>query len=53
MAKCSYIVSVYKNTQALQLILFALAQQSELDFELIIADDGSTNETKNLIEIHS
>jgi GT2 family glycosyltransferase len=49
MAKCSYIVSVYKNTQALQLILFALAQQSELDFELIIAEDGENLEMKEFL----
>ncbi len=48
--KISVIVTTYNNPKALQLILHSLLQQTEQAFELIIADDGSTTETRQLIE---
>lgn len=41
MLKSSIIISFYNNIDALLLILKALDRQSEKDFEVIIADDGS------------
>ncbi len=45
----SLIISTYNRPDALSLILRALAAQSQSDFEVIIADDGSTQETSDLI----
>lgn len=41
MMKASLIISFYNNFNNLALILAALEKQSEKDFEVIIADDGS------------
>lgn len=38
--KASLIISVYKNTVALQTILDSLIRQTEQDFEVIISEDG-------------
>lgn len=46
----SVIVSTYNQPQALELVLLALADQDQQDFEIIIADDGSTAETSKLIQ---
>ena len=46
----SIIVSTYNRPDALRLVLLALAQQNIKTFEVIVADDGSTNETKRIIE---
>ncbi|MEO1748624.1 MAG: glycosyltransferase [Pseudomonadota bacterium] len=40
----SVIVSTYNASDYLQLCLTALAQQTQSNFELIVADDGSTDE---------
>ncbi len=50
--KASIIVTTYNWPSALQLCLKYLALQTETDFEIIIADDGSTEETKKLIQPH-
>ncbi len=47
--KISAIVPTYNRPKALKLCLLSLAQQSMLPSEVIIADDGSTNETRDLI----
>lgn len=39
--KASLIIAFYNNTQALGLIFKALSAQSSMDFEVVIADDGS------------
>ena len=44
MIKASLIISFYNNLFNLKLILAALEIQSEKDFEVIIADDGSKKE---------
>lgn len=46
----SLIISVYNNFTWLKLILDALHFQSFKDFEVVIADDGSDNQTCRLIE---
>lgn len=38
--KASLIISVYKNTAALDAVLHSLEQQTEQDFEVIISEDG-------------
>jgi glycosyltransferase involved in cell wall biosynthesis len=44
------IASTYNWPAALELLLLSVKEQSVLPNEVIIADDGSTNETKELIE---
>ena len=46
----SILLATYNWPQALKQCLESLGTQTDLDFEIIIADDGSTLETKNLIE---
>lgn len=49
----SLIISTYNWPQALELCLLSVMQQKILPDEIIIADDGSTNETKLLIESYA
>ena len=44
------IVSTYNQPDYLKLVLDGIANQSDNDFELIVADDGSTEETSSCIE---
>jgi glycosyltransferase involved in cell wall biosynthesis len=46
----SIVMSTYNWPEALELNLMALANQSVLPGEILIADDGSTSETRRLIE---
>ncbi|MBU3577684.1 glycosyltransferase family 2 protein [Polynucleobacter sp. UK-Kesae-W10] len=46
----SILLATYNWPQALKLSLESLATQTDRDFEIIIADDGSTKQTKELIE---
>ena len=48
--KTSFIIATYNWPKALELVLLSLIGQSTLPDEIIIADDGSTNETKLLID---
>ncbi len=48
--KCSLITPTYNWPEALELLLLSIKQQKVLPDEVIIADDGSTKETKHLIE---
>ena len=48
--KASVIISFYNKLEWLQLVLAALQQQSVQDFEVVIADDGSTEEVIKEIE---
>lgn len=54
--KASLIISVYNHFEWLRLILDALRMQSVGDFEVVIADDGSSRETvdaiRDYIEAH-
>ena len=45
----SVIVSTYNWPAALNLSLLSLMRQSDHDFEIVIADDGSRQDTSNLI----
>ena len=46
----SVIVTTYNREDALDAALRALSRQSDLNFEIVIADDGSRPETARLIE---
>lgn len=47
---CSLIITTYNWHEALELSLFSVFKQSTLPLEIIIADDGSKEETKKLIQ---
>lgn len=46
----SVIVSTYNRPDALHMVLEALNHQTDTTFEVVIADDGSTEETRAMIE---
>lgn len=48
--KVSLLISTYNWPQALELVLKSALVQSHLPNTILIADDGSTNETKKLID---
>ena len=48
--KISVIVPTYNRPKSLQLCLLSLAQQSMLPSEVLIADDGSTPDTRDMAE---
>ena len=48
--KASVIISTYNQPEWLKKVLWSYEMQSETDFEIIIADDGSTETTKNIID---
>lgn len=50
MSSISVIVSTYNQPLWLQKALWGFEQQTEKNFELVIADDGSTSETLEMIE---
>ena len=49
-ALISVIVTTYNREDALDAVLRALAHQSDRDFEIVIADDGSRAETARIVE---
>ena len=48
--KCSLIISTYNWPASLELVLKSVSAQVYLPDEVIIADDGSGNDTKRLID---
>lgn len=48
--KTALLISTYNWPQALELIFKSIHEQTEFPDEVLIADDGSTEETKSLIE---
>ncbi|MEO8199166.1 MAG: glycosyltransferase [Gemmatimonadota bacterium] len=48
--RLSVIVTTYNNPRALSLVLACLARQTLPEFELLVADDGSGDPTRSLIE---
>lgn len=47
--KASLIISVYKNTKFLNVVLESLRYQTENDFEIIISEDGDSDEMRNFL----
>ncbi|CAM4284270.1 glycosyltransferase family 2 protein [Flavobacterium terrigena] len=50
MSTISVIITTYNSETWLEKVLWGYAVQSFTDFELIIADDGSTSKTKDLLD---
>lgn len=48
--KTTIIISTYNQPKALEKVLWSYELQTETNFEIIIADDGSSVETKQLID---
>ena len=48
--KTSVIISTYNQPKWLEKVLWGFDMQTESDFEIVIADDGSTGETKQMID---
>lgn len=46
----SVVVTTYNRPDALRAVLDALAAQTDRDFEVVVADDGSRDETRALVE---
>lgn len=46
----SVIVTTYNREDALEAVLRSLARQTDADFEVVVADDGSEPPTANLVE---
>ena len=46
---CSLIVGAYNQARQLALLLESAGRQTRRDFEIIIADDGSSDDTSNVI----
>ena len=51
--KTSLVIATYNWPEALELVILSILKQSVLPNEILIADDGSTKETKQLIERYS
>ncbi|MGJ8671451.1 glycosyltransferase family 2 protein [Rubritalea sp.] len=49
----SIILSTYNNPEWLKKVLWGYENQTYSDFDIVIADDGSDNETKSFIENYS
>lgn len=49
MITSSLIITTYNRPDALELVLLSILKQKKLPNEVIIADDGSTDSTRNLI----
>jgi len=48
----SVIFSTYNSVAWLEKVLWGFEQQSDPEFEIVIADDGSTSETRDFIEAY-
>ena len=48
--KTSLVISTYNWKEALELVLKSVLKQKVMPFEIVIADDGSKDDTKDLIE---
>ncbi len=53
MPELTLIISVYNKARELELIFAGLEHQAFRDFEVIVADDGSGDNIKKLIKLHS
>ncbi|HEV7821435.1 MAG TPA: glycosyltransferase, partial [Burkholderiales bacterium] len=48
--KTAVIVTTYNRPDALRAVLAGYLAQHEAEFELVVADDGSTAETRTVVE---
>jgi GT2 family glycosyltransferase len=48
--RAALVITTYNNPKSLGLCLKSFSNQSRKDFDIFVADDGSTQETKNKIE---
>ena len=46
----SVIITTYNSEEWLQKVLEGYSNQNECDFEVVIADDGSTDKTKFIVD---
>jgi glycosyltransferase involved in cell wall biosynthesis len=46
----SVVVTTYENPRALDAVLRSLSEQSDPDFEIVVADDGSEDETAAVVD---
>ncbi|MCX5739803.1 MAG: glycosyltransferase [Proteobacteria bacterium] len=51
--RASVLISTYNNPAYLDLVLRAYRRQTCLDFEIVLADDGSGSETRAVVEKHA
>lgn len=51
--KVSVIITTYNAEEWLRKVLVGFSVQSETDFEIVIADDGSSPKTKELLKTFS
>ena len=51
--RVSVIITTYNAVEWLRKVLIGFSVQTECDFEIVIADDGSTSETKELLSLFS
>lgn len=51
--KVSVIITTYNAEEWLRKVLIGFSVQSEIDFEIVIADDGSSPKTKELLDTFS
>jgi glycosyltransferase involved in cell wall biosynthesis len=49
MPKCSLIVNVYNQAKQLDILLESALNQTCQDFEIVVADDGSSDETESIV----
>ena len=50
MTGVSVVVSTYNQPRALELVLWGYAAQTHRDFELVVADDGSRDDTRAVVD---
>jgi glycosyltransferase involved in cell wall biosynthesis len=46
----SVLLSTYNRPEALELAIWGYSAQTDRDFELVVADDGSTDETRRVVD---
>jgi glycosyltransferase involved in cell wall biosynthesis len=51
--KTAVVVTTYNRPDALALVLDGFLAQAALDFSLLVADDGSTGETRRVVEAYA
>ncbi len=50
MPRISVILSTYNRPDALEMVLHSLTAQTHTDFEVVVADDGSTEDTRHMVD---